>query len=63
MQGLAPEMVQALALPLPNLCAQGDARASFPPDLGQGVNSALEDCDELAQVGWSAHTHVYLLRC
>mmetsp|Transcript_5956 Transcript_5956/g.14055 ORF Transcript_5956/g.14055 Transcript_5956/m.14055 type:complete len:611 (-) Transcript_5956:636-2468(-) len=28
----------------------GDARASFPPDLGQGVNSALEDVDELAQV-------------
>eukprot|EP00983_Pelagomonas_calceolata_P114679 1160118-Pelagomonas_calceolata.AAC.3 len=27
----------------------GDARASFPPDLGQGVNSALEDVDELAQ--------------
>ncbi|KAF5842201.1 hypothetical protein DUNSADRAFT_8601 [Dunaliella salina] len=28
----------------------GDARGSFPPDLGQGVNSALEDVDELAQV-------------
>lgn len=28
---------------------QGDARAAFPPDLGQGVNSALEDVDDLAQ--------------
>ena len=32
--------------------SQGDARACFPPDLGQGVNSALEDVDELAQVGY-----------
>ncbi|GFH31981.1 hypothetical protein HaLaN_31121 [Haematococcus lacustris] len=28
----------------------GDARAAFPPDLGQGVNSALEDVAELDQV-------------
>lgn len=28
----------------------GDARGAFPPDLGQGVNSAFEDVAELAQV-------------
>ncbi len=28
----------------------GDARGAFPPDLGQGVNSAFEDAVELVQV-------------
>jgi hypothetical protein len=29
---------------------QGDARGCFPPDLGQGVNSALGDVEALGQV-------------
>lgn len=54
---LSPAWASRAALPRPALLwgcgvtAQGDARAAFPPDLAQGVNSALEDVATLADVG------------